>query len=93
MANQVTKRSATLSASQPVPIGSSVVLPAGRYTALEKRLGVAGLNGQITWMAPEYFIAFGADEMRSMGAVVPPHHQGATYDVTRFVQSGQLAVV
>jgi hypothetical protein len=78
-----------LSATHELAIDSGVTLPAGIYPGRKREIGLEKLAG-VEWNAPEYWIDLKAEQLGGPGK--PQNLSSASYDVTKFVRTGDMVV-
>jgi len=80
-----------LEARQPVEIQPKLLLAAGRYLAVKKRIGAQTLDG-MNWTAPEYVIELTVGQLATMGMELAANLISAKFDVSKFVLSRDLVI-
>ena len=91
MTTRVQRRSVRLTAAAPVEIEPGIILPAGIYEGVEKRLGVPLMAG-MSWTPPEYHLELSEVQLVAMGAKPTPNMISTEYDLSKFVRLGQITV-
>ena len=92
MADKIRTRPVQFIVHDDVKIEPEVVLPAGHYHGEEKQIGVNLLEG-MNWTNPTYHLELSADDLESMGAKNIGRLVSVTYDLTKFVRSGDIGVM
>jgi hypothetical protein len=92
MSQRLETRNVLLTATAPIELRPGLTMPAGTYPGLMQRTALS-THGGISWTAPQYKIAFSAEELSAMGAEnLRSNLAGEGFTVTEFVRNGQIAV-
>ena len=88
----VEKTEVTVRVKKAIALERGVVLPTGLRDVMRKQIIRTRPDGVMNRSDPEYWIELSHDELVSMGAKNLGEISSVTYDVTEFVEAGDIAV-